>query len=138
MHRIAQDINLNRPIITKPLNGHNARVLLNRQRIWMNCFNVDRLTGTQYGKRPIIPNTDYFAVNSGDWWRSSPYNMKGFDIHLCGHNAELRLISAFMSKIYSDPNHPLGLDKACIISRLTEDVSESTLDSKCCSTRKRH
>ena len=104
----------------------------------MNCFNLDRSTGTQYGKRPIIPNTDYFAVNSGDWWRSSPYNMKGFDIHLCGYNAELRLISAFVSKIYGDPKHPLGLDKVCIIPWLTEDISESTLDSKCCSTCERH
>lgn len=109
--RIAQDINLNRPVTAKPLNEQNARILLSRQRIWMNCFNLDRSTGSQYGKPPIIPNTDYFASHSEDWWRSSPYNMKGFDIHLCGYNAELRLMSNFKQKIYSDPNHPIGLNK---------------------------
>ncbi|KAF9236712.1 hypothetical protein BU15DRAFT_63760 [Melanogaster broomeanus] len=81
---------LNRPVTDKHLNEQNARILLSRQRIWMNCFNLDRSTGSQYGKREIIPNTDYFASHSEDWWKSSPYNMKGFDIHLCGYNAELK------------------------------------------------
>lgn len=99
-----------------PLNEQNARIILSRQRIWMNCFNLDRSTGTQYGKRPIIPDTDYFAQHSEEWWRSSPYNIKGFDIHLCGYNAELRFVSNFVSKVYGDPNHPTGLDKVrCLV-----------------------
>lgn len=105
----------------------------------MSCFNLDRSTGTQYGKRPIIPNTDYFALHSEDWWRSSPYNMKGFDIHLCGYNAELRLISNFMTKIYGDPSHPMGLDKVGAVScQIRDVVSEHTLDSKCCSICERY
>ncbi|KAH0832961.1 hypothetical protein J3R83DRAFT_11937 [Lanmaoa asiatica] len=123
--RVAQDINLNRPITTKPLNEQNARILLSRQRIWMSCFNLDRSTGTQYGKRPIIPNTDYFASHSEDWWRSSPYNMKGFDIHLCGYNAELRLISNFMTKIYGDPSHPTGLDKTLNVAQFASDTDDA-------------
>ncbi|KAG9314918.1 hypothetical protein JVU11DRAFT_4026 [Chiua virens] len=122
--RIAQDINLNRPVTAKPLNEHNARIVLSRQRIWMNCFNLDRSTGTQYGKRPILPNADYFAVNSGDWWRSSPYNMKGFDIHLSGYNAELRLISGFTAKIYGNPSHPIGLNKDLDVAKLASDTDD--------------
>ncbi|KIJ67097.1 hypothetical protein HYDPIDRAFT_109103 [Hydnomerulius pinastri MD-312] len=123
--RIAQDINLNRPITAKPLNEHHARVLLSRQRIWMNCFNLDRSTGSQYGKRPIIPNTDYFALHSEDWWRSSPYNISGFDIHLCSYNAELRVMSDFMSKIYSNPSHPTGLNKAANFTQIASETDDA-------------
>ncbi|KAG6374465.1 hypothetical protein JVT61DRAFT_4508 [Boletus reticuloceps] len=123
--RVAQDINLNRPVTTKPLNEQNARILLSRQRIWMSCFNLDRSTGTQYGKRSIIPNTDYFASHSEDWWKSSPYNMKGFDIHLCGYNAELRLINGFTAKIYGDPSHPIGLDKSLNVAQLASDTDDA-------------
>ncbi|KIK96922.1 hypothetical protein PAXRUDRAFT_32093 [Paxillus rubicundulus Ve08.2h10] len=122
--RIAQDINLNRPVTAKPLNEQNARILLSRQRIWMNCFNLDRSTGSQYGKPPIIPNTDYFASHSEDWWRSSPYNVKGFDIHLCGYNAELRLMSNFKQKIYSDPSHPTGLNKAANFTQIASETDD--------------
>ncbi|KAF9223844.1 hypothetical protein BS17DRAFT_121764 [Gyrodon lividus] len=123
--RIAQDINLNRPITAKPLNEQNARVLLSRQRIWLNCCNLDRSTGSQYGKAPIIPNTDYFASHSEDWWRSSPYNMKGFDIHTCGYNAELRLMSDFQQKIYSDPTHPTGLNKAANFTQIASETDDA-------------
>jgi len=85
--------------------------MLNRTRVWLNCFNLDRSTGSQYGKSPIIPNTDYIANHSEDWWQSSPYNMKHFDIHICAYNAELRVMAAFMAKIYSDPRHRTGLNK---------------------------
>ena len=108
---VATDLNLNHPSTTKPRNEHHARVLLNRSRVWINCFNLDRSTGSQYGKAAIIPNTDYVANHSEDWWRSSPYNMDKFDIHICGYNAELRVMAAFTAKIYSDPNHPTGLNK---------------------------
>ena len=85
--------------------------MLNRTRAWLNCFNLDRSTGTQYGKRPIIDNANYIAHNSTDWWNSSKYNMKNFDIHLCGYTAELMVMAEFVKKIYSDPNHPTGLNK---------------------------
>ncbi|KAG1772241.1 hypothetical protein EV702DRAFT_976800, partial [Suillus placidus] len=35
--RLAQDLNLNRPTNTTPLNELHARVLLNRARVWINC-----------------------------------------------------------------------------------------------------
>jgi len=85
--------------------------MLNRTRVWLNCLNLDRSTGSQYGKPPIISPRDYIANHSDDWWKSSPYNMKNFDIYLCAYSAELKVMAAFVAKIYSNPDHPSGLNK---------------------------
>ncbi|KAI6125630.1 hypothetical protein EDD16DRAFT_1557742 [Pisolithus croceorrhizus] len=122
--RIAQDINLNRPVTAKPLNEQHARRLLNRTRIWLNCFNLDRSTGSQYGKRAIIPNKDYVAEHSDMWWNSSPFNLRGFDIQLCMYNMELRLMAEFMAKIYSDPNHPMGLNKSANFTQIASETDD--------------
>ncbi|KAL4064986.1 hypothetical protein V8B97DRAFT_2105687 [Scleroderma yunnanense] len=123
--RIAQDIDLNKPITSKPLNEHHARRLLSRTRIWLNCFNLDRSTGAQYGKPPIIPNTDYVARHSEQWWNSSPYNLKGFDIQLCMYNMELRLMGQFLGTIYSDPNHPMGLNKSLNFTKIASETDDA-------------
>ncbi|EPQ52642.1 hypothetical protein GLOTRDRAFT_79762 [Gloeophyllum trabeum ATCC 11539] len=107
--RIATDLNLHHPTTAKPKNEQHARELLNRTRVWLNCFNVDRSTSSQYGKSPIIKNTDFVANHSESWWHSSPYNMPGFDVHICGYNAELKTMAKFVAEIYSNPNHPTGL-----------------------------
>lgn len=99
------------------MNELHAREMLNRTRVWLNCFNLDRSTGTQYGKRPIIDNGNYLANNSTNWWNSSQYNMVNFDIQLCGYTAELRVMAEFVKKIYSDPNHPTGLNKVMATSQ---------------------
>jgi hypothetical protein len=112
--RVATDINLHHPITAKPQNEPQAREMLNRTRVWLNCFNLDRSSGSQYGKPIVIKNTDYIANHSEDFWSSSEYNLKEFDIHLCCYNAELRVMADFMAQIYSDPNHPTGLNKVGI------------------------
>ncbi|KAJ7475781.1 hypothetical protein FB451DRAFT_1366476 [Mycena latifolia] len=109
--RMATDLNLHLPNTAKPINENHAREMLNRTRVWLNCFNLDRSTGSQYGKAPTISNNDYMANHSENWWRSSQYNMANFDIHICAYNAELKVMAAFMAKIYSDPKHPTGLNK---------------------------
>lgn len=109
--RVATDLNLHLPMTAKPKNENHARELLNRTRIWLNCFNLDRSTGSQYGKPPIINNNDYTANHSENWWKSSPLNLQNFDIHICAYNAELRHMSKFIAQIYSDPHHPTGLNK---------------------------
>jgi hypothetical protein len=109
--RIATYLNLQHPSTAKPLNENHEREMLNRTRVWLNCFNLDRSTGSQYGKATTIDNMDYIANHSEDWWQSSSYNMKNFDIHLCAYNAELRVMAAFRAKVYSDPQHPTGLNK---------------------------
>ncbi|KAJ2922836.1 hypothetical protein H1R20_g14257, partial [Candolleomyces eurysporus] len=122
--RTATDLNLHLPMTAKPRNENHAREMLNRTRIWLNCFNVDRSTGSQYGKPPTIGNTDYTANHSENWWHSSPLNMQHFDIHISAYNAELRLMSKFIAKIYSDPDHPTGLNKEVDFEALATEADD--------------
>ncbi|KAG6880114.1 hypothetical protein C0992_005821 [Termitomyces sp. T32_za158] len=122
--RTATDLNLHLPNTAKPLNENHARELLNRTRVWLNCFNLDRSTGSQYGKPPIISSADYMANHSENWWKSSPYNMKNFDIHLCAYNAELKVMAGFIQKIYSDPDHPTGLNKTVDFEKIATETDE--------------
>ncbi|KAL0572188.1 hypothetical protein V5O48_009783, partial [Marasmius crinis-equi] len=109
--RIAIELNLHLPPTAKPQNEVHAREQLNRTRVWINCFNLDRSTSSQYGKRPIISSIDYIATHSETWWSSSEYNMKNFDIQICCYNAELKIMGKFIETIYSDSRHPTGLNK---------------------------
>ena len=52
--RVATDLNLNQPTSVKPKNELHARELLNRTRVWLNCYNLDRSTATQFGKPATI------------------------------------------------------------------------------------
>jgi hypothetical protein len=108
---IATDLNLHYPNTAKPKDEMHAREMFNRTRAWLNCFNLDRSTGSQYGKSPIINNMDYVANHSHEWWNSSPYNMKGFDIQIAGYTAELSIVGQFRAKIHSDPNSATGFNK---------------------------
>ncbi|KAJ3568477.1 hypothetical protein NP233_g5683 [Leucocoprinus birnbaumii] len=122
--RTATDLNLHIPIKEKPRDEWQAREILNRTRIWLNCFNLDRSTGSQYGKPPIINNADYVANHSTEWYKSSEYNIEHFDIHICAYNAELRVMASFMGKIHNDPEQPTGLNKNAdfeAISTATDD-----------------
>ncbi|KAI0031195.1 hypothetical protein K488DRAFT_12737, partial [Vararia minispora EC-137] len=123
--RMAVDMNLNHPNTAKPQNEMHAREMLNRTRTWLNCFNLDRSTSSQYGKIAIIPGTDYVANHSVDWWQSSEYNLKHFDIHLCAYNNELRVLGEFFVRyLYTDPNHPTGLNKNIDIELVASDFDD--------------
>jgi hypothetical protein len=52
--RIAMDLNLHQATKTKPQNEKQEREMLNRTRVWMICFNLDRSTATQFGKPSTI------------------------------------------------------------------------------------
>lgn len=110
--RVAVDMNLHHPNTAKPRDELHAREMLNRTRAWLNVYNLDRSFGSQYGKMAIISNTDYVAAHSHEWWNTSEYNMENFDIHTCVYNAELRVLSGFLMTVYSNPEHPTGLNKA--------------------------
>ncbi|KAI3605911.1 hypothetical protein WG66_012368 [Moniliophthora roreri] len=56
--RIATDLNLHQIPATKPHNEKQEREILNRTRVWMMCFNLDRSTATQFGK-PSTIKEDY-------------------------------------------------------------------------------
>jgi hypothetical protein len=106
-------MNLHTPVkkFSPSMSEQHARYLINRTRVWLNCFNLDRSTGSEYGKPPIIKNSDYVANHSESWWNESPYNVKHFDIHLCAYNAELKVMGKFQERIYNDPHQPTGLNK---------------------------
>ncbi|PIL35715.1 transcription factor [Ganoderma sinense ZZ0214-1] len=108
--RIATDLNLHLPNTAEPHNQYHAREMLNRTRVWLNCFMLDRVLSSQYGKAPIISNTDYVANHAESWYNSSPCNIPGYDIHLCAYNAELKCLADFRLTIFSDPSHPVGLN----------------------------
>ncbi|TRM64801.1 hypothetical protein BD626DRAFT_400336 [Schizophyllum amplum] len=122
--RIAMDLNLQYPNTAKPQNENHAREMLNRTRVWINCYNLDRSMGSQYGKAPVIYQEDYMATHSQDWWQSNPYNMANFDIHLCAYNAELRALSGFIRKVYSNPDHPTGLNKEVDLEKLSMETDD--------------
>lgn len=109
--RMAMDLNLHIRSTVKPRDPLHARELLNRTRVWLNCYNVDRSMGTQHGRGPTIPNDDWIASHSKDWWKSSDQNIKGFDIHISAYTSGLRVVSQFRARIYSDPESPTGINK---------------------------
>jgi len=122
--RVAMDMNLHHPNTAKPRSELHAREMLNRTRTWLNIFNLDRSLGSQYGKTAAINNADYVASHSPEWWNSSEYNMENFDIHLCAYNAELRVLSGFLTKVYSNPEHPTGLNKDIDLGQLASDTDD--------------
>ncbi|KAJ7089899.1 hypothetical protein B0H15DRAFT_779840 [Mycena belliarum] len=122
--RMAMDLNLHLPNTAEPIKENHAREMLNRTRLWLICFNLDRSTGSQYGKAPTISNSDYMASHSEDWWRTSPYNLANFDIHICALTAESRVMAAFLAKIHSDPDHPTGLNKSIDYERVAAETDE--------------
>lgn len=120
---MAQDLNLHHLVMTKPRDEAHAREMLNRTRAWLNCYNLDRVLGSQYAKAPIIPNDDYIANRSGQWWCSSEYNMKNFDIHLAGYSAVLAILSRFTEEVHSEPNDSTGVLSKVLPSSLRSHFS---------------
>lgn len=116
--RLATDLNLNRTPVasSKPLNEMETRELLNRTRIWINCYNLDRSTSSWLGKSATINNNDYIAQHCDSWYNSSEFNMKNFDIQLVAYNSELRLMGEFRASIVGNKDHPSGLKKVRVSS----------------------
>lgn len=109
--RFATDLNLHVPPKSKPRNSQHARELLNKTRVWLNCFNLDRSTASWLGKKSTIPNDDYVASNVGMWYNAHECNLRNFDIQLVSYTTELRLLGGFVAKLYSNANNPSGLNK---------------------------
>ncbi|TDL14072.1 hypothetical protein BD410DRAFT_817233 [Rickenella mellea] len=112
MRRVATDIDLNRATAnTKPRTGQQIRENLNRTRVWINCFNLDRSTSSWHGKASTLNNADPVANTSGTWYNSSPHNVGNLDIQLVAYNAELRLMNYFSTTIRSCPNKKADIDQ---------------------------
>ncbi|KAI5117668.1 hypothetical protein M0805_009701 [Coniferiporia weirii] len=123
--RVATDLNLHHPNTSPPRNEQHARELLNRTRVWMNCYNLDRSTASWHGKASTIASRDYIACHSEAWYNSSPYNLPNFDIQLVAYNVDLRLLGEFSQKIYSNPNNPTGLNKDLDLNNLSSEIDET-------------
>jgi hypothetical protein len=107
--RIATDLNLHVPLKTKPQNETQEREVLNRTRVWLICFNLDRSTSTQFGKMSTL-REGFIVRNSADWYRSNRYSSK-YDIHLCAYTALLRVMARFVDEVFSNENTYTGLNK---------------------------
>lgn len=57
--RIATDLNLHHVPTTLPKTEKQEREVLNKTRVWMVCFNLDRSTATQFGKPSTIKEDLY-------------------------------------------------------------------------------
>ena len=51
---IATDLNLHKLSPTKQGTEQQEREVINKIRVWMNCYNLDRSTATQFGKPSTI------------------------------------------------------------------------------------
>jgi hypothetical protein len=82
---------------------------MNKTRVWMICFNLDRSTATQFGK-PSTIKEDFIVRNAMDWYKKSRYNLP-YDVHLCAYSMLLQIVAKFHDEIFSDPSSPSGLNK---------------------------
>ncbi|PCH34825.1 hypothetical protein WOLCODRAFT_78982 [Wolfiporia cocos MD-104 SS10] len=108
--RIATDLNLHQVSTIRPRNDRHRRELLNQERHWLNCHNLDRSMATQFGK-PSTIKEDYIIRSSESWYKKSPLNHP-WDLGLCAYTQLLRTMSRFHEEIYSDPNSPNGLNQS--------------------------
>ncbi|KAI5120043.1 hypothetical protein M0805_000293 [Coniferiporia weirii] len=93
--RLATDLNLHQASSAKPTSELHEREILNRTRVWMICFNLDRSTATQFGK-PSTIKEDYKQL-------SIIRNSKDCSL--------LRIVAKFHEEIYSDKDTPGGLNQ---------------------------
>ncbi|KAJ3509576.1 hypothetical protein NLJ89_g5151 [Agrocybe chaxingu] len=107
--RIATDLNLHQVTMTKTTSEKQEREILNKTRVWMICFNLDRSTATQFGK-PSTIKEDFITKGAKDWYKKSQYN-HCYDIHLCAYSALLQIVAKFHDEIFSDSSSPTGLNK---------------------------
>ncbi|KAF8177381.1 hypothetical protein K438DRAFT_1845777 [Mycena galopus ATCC 62051] len=109
--RLAMDLNLHQVPSNKfKGNEKQERELLNRMRVWMICFNLDRSIAAQFGK-PMTIKEDYILQDgSDDWYKKSPYNTV-YDLHMCAYTALLRVVTRFHDDVFSDPLSPSRLNK---------------------------
>ncbi|KAF7373049.1 hypothetical protein MSAN_00512400 [Mycena sanguinolenta] len=110
--RLATDLNLHQAPIDVAINSNETeqRELLNRTRVWMICFNLDRSAATQSGKPPTIKPDSRMKRRSDDWYQMSPYNSV-YDMHLCAFTGLLLIVADFHHDVFFDPSTPFGRNK---------------------------
>ena len=107
--RIATDLNLHMYSNRKAKNEAEARELINRTRVWMICFNLDKSTATQFGK-PSTLKEDRIIREGPEWYNRSPSN-DPFDIHLVAYSSLMRVLTRFHAEIFIEPDSATGLNR---------------------------
>lgn len=85
------------------LGERHAREKLNRIRTWLNCWNVDRSSSTQFGKptgleeEEVVRMATEVAGGRG-WWRGSEWNHQ-YDVHMVWYTELLRVMSRFHERV---------------------------------------
>jgi len=115
--RVATDLNLHQTLPAKPTNEREERELLNRVRVWMNCYVLDR-SGSIYNGRPFTFQEDHIIRSASQWYNSSRYNSP-CDIGLCAYVSMLKITSGFREEIFSDPDAPGGFNKKVAVLEVT-------------------
>ncbi|KAF8515112.1 hypothetical protein BU17DRAFT_68060 [Hysterangium stoloniferum] len=83
---------------TAPLSERHERERLNRARTWLNCFDVDRSSSTQWGPTGI--HEDEVIRGAKAWHRGSKYN-HSYDVHLVAYTELLKIVSRFHECIHT-------------------------------------
>ncbi|KAF8494042.1 hypothetical protein BU17DRAFT_59548, partial [Hysterangium stoloniferum] len=86
------------PFLTAPLSERHERERLNRARTWLNCFDVDRSSSTQWGSTGI--QEDEAIRGAKAWYRGSKYNHP-YDVHLVAYTERLKIVSRFHESIHA-------------------------------------
>lgn len=107
--RIATDLNLHLLPQKKPTTEQQELEMLNRTRVWIICFNLDKSTATQFGK-PSTLKEDFIMRHSLEWYKSSDNNHP-YDVHIIAYSSLFRIINQFHQKVFSDPDVPTGLNR---------------------------
>ncbi|KAI9508712.1 fungal-specific transcription factor domain-containing protein [Russula earlei] len=108
--RIATDLNLHILPPKKPTTEQQELEMLNRTRIWIICFNIDKSTATQFGK-PSTLKEDFIVRKSLEWYKSSPNNHP-YDVHIIAYTSLFRIVNKFHQDVFSDPTVPNSLNRS--------------------------
>jgi hypothetical protein len=124
--RIATDLNLHLLPPKKPTTEQQELEMLNRTRIWIICFNVDKSSATQFGKLSTVKE-DHIVRKSLEWYNSSNYNST-YDVHIIAYTSLFRIVNKFHQEVFSDPTVPNGLNRTINLRDVTLDHDQLLTD----------
>ncbi|KAH9031018.1 fungal-specific transcription factor domain-containing protein [Lactarius pseudohatsudake] len=120
--RVATDLNLHLLPQKKPTTEQQELEMLNRTRVWIICFNLDKLTAMQFGK-PSTLKEDYIMRHSLVWYKASNHNHP-YDVHIIAYSSLFRIINQFHQKVFSDPDVPNGLNRSIDFCAVTLEYDQ--------------
>ncbi|KZV87936.1 hypothetical protein EXIGLDRAFT_192161 [Exidia glandulosa HHB12029] len=120
--RMATDLNLHRiPPPSQQRPEKVEREMLNRTRVWLVCFNLDRSFSTQFGRPPTILNA---FPEPRRWWCCAGENgawNDPYDLGSCAFAEVMVLMTAFQEHIFRDASAASGLDRSVNLEAATRE-----------------